>query len=188
MKNTIKTIYRNIKNFLVSILTYPLKIVKNIYLIFKEIYLFISYVKTINKLSDVLEKKGILRSRTSRFALVKGIELKPEILELETDPDNIKRILDGEVTPDLERFEISFVGKEMSKYNDIFMQNGILELIKTKANRFYKKSEKYGYLVEISFNYNHLKLYSILVTLFNTAILTIIILLIPYQYIISLIN
>ena len=184
-----KKILVNIKTFFISILTYPLKSVKNVYLIFKEIYLFISYVKTINKLNDALEKKGIIRSRTSKFSLVKGVELKPEILELETDPDKIKRVLEGEVTPDLERFEISFVGKEMSKYNDIFMQHDILELIKTKANRLYKRGEKYGYLVEISFNFNYLKLYFVLSTLINIIIIfSLLLMLLPYQYIISLIN
>ena len=131
------------------ILTYlnPIYQIKTIFLTIKEIYLFISYVKTINAMGQTFKSKGIMKD--SKYTLVKGINLKAETL------------MYGGVGEELERFEISFIGKEMSKYNEIFLENGILELIKTKANRI-KNDDFYGYLVSISFNYKYFTLYSIL--------------------------
>ena len=90
--------------------------IKIIFRTIKEIYLFISYVKTINAMAQTLKSKGIMKD--SKYTLVKGINLKAETL------------MYGGVGEELERFEISFIGKEMSKYNEIFLENGILELIK----------------------------------------------------------
>ena len=154
------------------ILTYlnPIYQIKTIFLTIKEIYLFISYVKTINAMGQTFKSKGIMKD--SKYTLVKGINLKAETL------------MYGGVGEELERFEISFIGKEMSKYNEIFLENGILELIKTKANRI-KNDDFYGYLVSISFNYKYFTLYSILSSILYLTALVLIFLNIPYGYIIS---
>lgn len=148
----------------------PVRQIKEIVLTIKEIFLFISYIKSINKLEPILKKDGIIKN--SKYSLVKGINLKAETL------------LYGGTGEELERFEISFIGKEMSKYNNIFLDEGILELIKTKANRV-KNNDFYGYLVDISFNYKYLTLYSIMSKIVYITILVLLILNVPYGYIIS---
>jgi len=154
------------------ILTYlnPIAQVKEIYFIIKEILLFVSYANTIDNMETSLKKKGIVKA--TKFTLVKGINLKAETL------------MYGGKGEELERFEISFIGKEMSKYNDMFMEAGILELIKTKANRI-KNEDFYGYLVNISFNFKYITLYSILSVVLYLTMLTVIFVNIPYAYIIS---
>lgn len=148
----------------------PIYQIKTIILTIKEIYLFISYVKTINSMENTFKSNGIMKD--SKYTLVKGINLKAETL------------MYGGVGEELERFEISFVGKEMSKYNDIFLENRILELIKTKANRI-KNEDFYGYLVSISFNYKYFTLYSILSSILYVILMVLLFLNIPYGYIIS---
>tara|TARA_R110000751_G_scaffold250586_1_gene350121 strand:- start:525 stop:1004 length:480 start_codon:yes stop_codon:yes gene_type:complete len=148
----------------------PIYQIKTIILTIKEIYLFISYVKTINSMEKTFKSNGIMKD--SKYTLVKGINLKAETL------------MYGGVGEELERFEISFIGKEMSKYNDIFLENRILELIKTKANRI-KNEDFYGYLVSISFNYKYFTLYSILSSILYIVLMILLFLNIPYGYIIS---
>lgn len=148
----------------------PIYQIKTIILTIKEIYLFISYVKTINSMEKTFKSNGIMKD--SKYTLVKGINLKAETL------------MYGGVGEELERFEISFIGKEMSKYNDIFLENRILELIKTKANRI-KNEDFYGYLVSISFNYKYFTLYSILSSILYVILMVLLFLNIPYGYIIS---
>lgn len=148
----------------------PIYQIKTIILTIKEIYLFISYVKTINSMEKTFKSNGIMKD--SKYTLVKGINLKAETL------------MYGGAGEELERFEISFIGKEMSKYNDIFLENRILELIKTKANRI-KNEDFYGYLVSISFNYKYFTLYSILSSILYVILMVLLFLNIPYGYIIS---
>tara|TARA_R110002074_G_scaffold67007_4_gene158050 strand:- start:2847 stop:3326 length:480 start_codon:yes stop_codon:yes gene_type:complete len=148
----------------------PIYQIKTIILTIKEIYLFISYVKTINSMEKTFKSNGIMKD--SKYTLVKGINLKAETL------------MYGGAGEELERFEISFIGKEMSKYNDIFLENRILELIKTKANRI-KNEDFYGYLVSISFNYKYFTLYSILSSILYVILIVLLFLNIPYGYIIS---
>ena len=40
-------------------------------------------------------------------------------------------MVDRRIAKTLKRFELSFIGREMSKYNDIFLKENILELVKT---------------------------------------------------------
>ena len=56
----------------------PIYQIKTIILTIKEIYLFISYVKTINGMEKTFKSNGIMKD--SKYTLVKGINLKAETL------------------------------------------------------------------------------------------------------------
>jgi hypothetical protein len=124
---------------------YPLYIIKRIYYSIKEIYFLSQYIKGINDLdkSGILKEKGFTTKNDIWRTLSKGINLKPETL------------LYGGEGKELERFELSFIGKEMSKHNELFLQKGILEFIKTRADRV-KSEEYYGYVVNVMFNFKHI--------------------------------
>ena len=106
----------------------PVNIIKRLILIIKEISMFVSYVKTINNMEKELEDSKIVKF--SRHSLGKAINLKPETLLLASKHESD---MTDEEKKELNKLELSFISKEISKHNDIFINNGIIELIKTKA-------------------------------------------------------
>lgn len=153
----------------------PVNIIKRLILIIKEISMFISYVKTINNMEKELEDSKIVRF--SRYSLGKAINLKPETLLLANKHESD---MTDEEKKELNKLELSFISKEISKHNDIFINNEIIELIKTKANRI-KDNDYYGYIVEISYNWNHAKPYKVVKLLFHILVLSTILAIIPYK-------
>ena len=153
----------------------PVNIIKRLILIIKELSMFISYVKTLNLIEKDLEDSKIVK--LSRFSLGKAINLKPETLLLANKHESD---MTDEEKKELNKLELSFITKEISKHNDIFINSGIIELIKTKANRI-KNNDYYGYIVEISYNWNHAKPYKVAKLLFHILIVSIAFAIIPYK-------
>jgi len=158
---------------------YPWNILSRVILIIKEFYLFFSYLKTIKQMNSELEERGIVKA--SRYSLVKAVNLKVETLLL---ANSLEKDMNKDETEELQKLELSFVSREISKYNDIFITHGIIELIKTKAERVRNK-DYYGYMVEISYNWNNATLYQVLRTIFQISIWTLLLYLIPYTTIIG---
>lgn len=160
------------KNLIISL--NPVNIFKRVISISKELYMFLLYVKALNAIEPELEESRIVKA--SKFSLIKAINLKPETLLL---ANKLESDMDKEDKKELHKLELSFVGREIAKYNDIFINSGIIELIKTKATRV-KDSEYYGYIVTISYNWKKAKLYEIIRLLFQISIWVIIFVNIPY--------
>jgi hypothetical protein len=158
---------------------YPWNILSRFILIVKELYFFFSYLKTIKQINPELEEMGIVKA--SRYSLVKAVNLKVETLLL---ANSIESDMNKDETEELQKLELSFVSREISKYNDIFITHGIIELIKTKAERV-KNKDYYGYMVEIHYNWNNATLYQFLRIIFQISIWTLLLYLIPYTTIIK---
>jgi hypothetical protein len=152
----------------------PVNIFKRVISISKELYMFLLYIKALNEIEPELEESRIVKA--SKFSLIKAINLKPETLLL---ANKLESDMDKEDKKELHKLELSFVGREIAKYNDIFINGGIIELIKTKATRI-KDNEYYGYMVTISYNWKKAKLYEIIRLLFQISIWVIILVNIPY--------
>ena len=159
----------------------PINIVKRFILIIKECIFFISYMKTLKNMEKELEDSNIVR--LSRYSLGKAINLKPETLLLANKHESE---MTSDEKKELNKLELSFIGREISKHNDIFINNGIIELIKTKANRI-KNNDYYGYIVEISYNWNHAKPYEVVKVIFQLSIWITVFSLLPYRYLYELI-
>jgi len=141
----------------------------------KELIFFISYVRGVRKIELELESRNIFKY--SWFSYVKAVNLKAETLSLMNKPE---AELDKDEKKELEKLELSFVSREISKYNDIFLKNSLIELIKTKAERV-KNSDFYGYMVIISFNWKEASLYNFLRTLLHFFILLVFFTILPYD-------
>lgn len=165
------------KNLIISMT--PWNIVSRIISITKEIYLFFSYLKTINDITPELEERGIFKA--SKYSLIKAINLKAETLLL---ANSLEKDMNEEEIKELHKLELSFISREISKYNDVFITHGIIELIKTKAERVRNK-DYYGYMVEISYNWTKANLYQVLRIIFQISIWVILLYLIPYATIIE---
>ena len=152
----------------------PVDIFSRIISISKEIYLFFYYIKTLKKIRPELKEKKIVRS--SWFSLVKAVNLKAETLLLANKPESD---MDDEDKNELRKLELSFIGREIAKHNDIFIENGIIELIKTKADRV-KNKDYYGYMVEISYNWKKAKPYEVIKLVFQLSIWIAVLVNIPY--------
>jgi len=154
----------------------PIYVIKRLYNCIKEIFLFISYGKSLND----MEKSGILKEhgfkRDGTYRLIKGINLQPEI-KLDGGPPD---------SSELKRFELSFIGKEISKYNDLFLEENILELIKTTTHRVDDKQDYYGYTVSLMFNFNHLSTFFIMWSIIYTSLIVYLFSLISLEQIISI--
>ena len=87
-----------------------------------------SYVKSIRLIEKDLEERKIFKY--SWFSYVKAINLKAETLSLVNKPYNE---LDKDEKKELEKLELSFISREISKYNDIFLSSNLIELIKTST-------------------------------------------------------
>lgn len=122
----------------------------------KEIYYFFIYRKAIINLekTNVLKENGFWRNGLL-YGLTYGVNLKSETLLLLSKPENEISL---EEKSELEKLEKSFVGKEISKHNGIFMEKGILELMKTYAERW-KTPDYYGYVVYLDFNFKEFSIY-----------------------------
>lgn len=172
------------KNILISIS--PINIVRRIIYMIREFYLFIFYIRKLKTIESELDSNKIFKY--SWFSYVKAINLKAETLSLVNKP---YEELEEDQKKELEKLELSFISREISKHNDIFIKADIIELIKTKAVRV-KDSDFYGYMVEISFNWKNASLYHFLRTFFHMIIWTLIILMLPYnfiyEYVISFFN
>lgn len=167
---------QTIKNTILSL--NPYNIIKRIFIIFKELRFFYIYSKSVDSIfNELREKEGSSIQKSSRFSMIKGVSLKTETLLYMNKPENE---LTKEEKEELEKFELSFVSKEISKHNDIFIREGVIELIKTKANRV-KNDDYYGYMVEIYFNWNHAKPYNIIRLLVNISFWVILLSLLPYS-------
>jgi len=141
----------------------------------KELFLFISYVKSMRSLETKLEERNIFKY--SWFSYIKAVNLKAETLSLANKPYDE---LDKDEKKELEKLELSFISREISKYNDIFVESNLIELIKTNANRI-KDNDFYGYMVIIAFNWNHMTLYNSLKIIFQSTIWVIILTYLPYS-------
>jgi hypothetical protein len=128
----------------------PIFIIKKLFLIIKEIYLFSIYRKSILELERVgiLKERGFYRNGIM-FGLTYGVNLKAETL------------LYGGEGDDLKKFELSFIGKAIAKHNDIFINHNILELIKTRAERV-KNLDYYGYIVHLDFAFKQVSTINII--------------------------
>lgn len=161
----------------------PLNIFSRIISIPKEIYLFFYYVKTLKKIKPILDEKRIIKS--SWFSLIKAINLKAETLLLANKPESD---MSEEDQDELRKLELSFISREIAKHNDIFIESGIIELIKTKASRI-KDKDYYGYMVEISYNWKKAKLYEVVRLLFQLSVWIVTLVNMPYiaiyDYIVS---
>jgi hypothetical protein len=161
------------KTLIKSMNTY--NIIIRIINLLKELFLFISYVKGIRSLETRLEERNIFKY--SWFSYIKAVNLKAETLSLANKP---YEELDKDEKKELEKLELSFISREISKYNDIFIESNLIELIKTNANRI-KDKDFYGYMVIIAFNWNHMTLYNSLRIIFQSIIWVIILTHIPYS-------
>ncbi len=161
------------KNILRSI--GPLNIIRRIISMTKEFYFFFIYKKSLKILEPSLKDRNIVKSSSS--SLIKSINLKPETLLLANKAE--EKMSDDDKN-ELKKLELSFVSKEIAKHNDIFIEEGIIELIKTEASRV-KTSDYYGYLVEISFRWNDAKLYQVLRIIFQISLWIVGLLLFPYK-------
>ncbi len=153
----------------------PINIIRRLFKIIQEFYLFLFYIKKVRSLGQELLDNKIMKY--SWFSYVKAINLKAETLSLVNKPYHE---LDEDEKKELEKLELSFISREISKYNEIFILSGIIELIKTKANRV-KDNDFYGYMVEISFNWKNASLYQCLRLLFQLSIWIVILIYIPYN-------
>ena len=153
----------------------PVNIIKRLILVIKEFLLFINYLKTLKIMEKDLEDSKIVRF--SRYSLGKAINLKPETLLLANKHESD---MTEDEKKELNKLELSFISREIAKHNDIFINSGIIELIKTKADRI-KNNDYYGYIVEISYNWNHAKPYKVVKLIFHIAIWITVLALLPYK-------
>jgi hypothetical protein len=162
----------------------PLNIIRRLILMVKEFYFFFVYKKSLKKLEPQLKERNIVKSSNS--SLIKSVNLKPETLLL---ANKAEAGMSDDDKNELKKLELSFVSKEIAKQNDIFIEEGVIELIKTEATRV-KTSDYYGYLVEISFKWKDAKLYQVLRVIFQLSLWIVGLLLIPYKtifnYVVSL--
>jgi len=161
------------KNLIISLS--PLNITRRIVYVIKELYMFFFYVRTMSNIKQELKNNKIVKY--SWFSYVKAVNLKAETLSLMNKPEHD---LDENEKAELDKLELSFISREISKYNDIFISSGTIELIKTTAIRV-KDNDFYGYMVEISFKWNNAKLYQILRLLFQVSIWIILLSFLPYN-------
>lgn len=162
----------------------PRNIFSRIFSISKEIYFFFYYIRVLKKIKPELDRSRIVQS--SWFSLIKAVNLKAETLLLANKPESE---MDEDEKNELHKLELSFISREIAKHNDVFVENGVIELIKSKANRV-KNKDYYGYMVEISYNWKSSSLYEVIRLLFQLSIWVFALINIPYisvyNYIVSL--
>ena len=161
------------KNLIISLS--PINIFRRLISISKEIYLFFVYVKSLKGIQKELAERRIVKS--SRFSLLKAINLKPETLLL---ANKLESEMSDDDKEELKKLELSFISREIAKHNDLFMENGIIELIKTKANRV-KDKDYYGYMVTITYNWKKARLYEVLRLLLHISMWVTLLVNIPYS-------
>jgi len=161
------------KNLIISLS--PLNITRRIVYVIKELYMFFFYVRTMSNIKQELKNNKIVKY--SWFSYVKAVNIKAETLSLMNKPEHD---LDENEKAELDKLELSFISREISKYNDIFISSGTIELIKTTAIRV-KDNDFYRYMVEISFKWNNAKLYQILRLLFQVSIWIMLLSFLPYN-------
>ena len=112
------------------------------------------YRKTVKALvaSGELEKNGLRVDSLNRIFFVKNLEA--EVL-----------LYGNQEEGGLERFEKSFIAEQLRKYNDIFIKNQLIEIVKTSLKRI-KTQDYYAYLVTIFFNF---KKFTLLRTIYVLA-------------------
>jgi len=132
----------------------PISFFKFLFSYIKEIRLFLFYRKTVKALvaSGELEKNGLRVDSLNRIFFVKNLEA--EVL-----------LYGNQEEGGLERFEKSFIAEQLRKYNDIFIKNQLIEIVKTSLKRI-KTQDYYAYLVTIFFNF---KKFTLLRTIYVLA-------------------
>jgi len=127
----------------------PIYLIKLIISYIKELNLFFYYRNTVKGLikSGELEKTGLRVDALNRIFFVKNLDA--EVL------------LYGEQEGGLDKFEKGFVAEELRKYNEFFIKNQLIELVKTSLKRI-KTSEYYAYLVLIFFNFTKVTIFETL--------------------------
>jgi hypothetical protein len=146
----------------------PIRIYRRLTIHITELSHYRTFKKIIFDLNDSgkLDEIGIRADPNSNMYI--GINLNPELL-LYSDASQ-------------ESVELKLISEKMNKYNDFLTKEGILDSIKVDYERI-QTEEHYGYVLQISFNFNKYKksdfIYSIsyFVTLILGAITTAIVLL-----------
>ena len=146
----------------------PIRIYRRLTIHITELSHYRTFKKIIFDLNDSgkLDEIGIRADPNSNMYI--GINLNPELL-LYSDASQ-------------ESVELKLISEKMNNYNDFLTKEGILDSIKVDYERI-QTEEHYGYVLQISFNFNKYKksdfIYSIsyFVTLILGAITTAIVLL-----------
>jgi hypothetical protein len=120
----------------------PVRIYRRLTIHVKELINYRTFKKIILELNDSgkLDEIGIKADPNSNMYI--GINLNPELL-LYSDASQ-------------ESVELKLISEKMNKYNDFLTKEGILDSIKVDYERI-QTEEHYGYVLQISFNFNKYK-------------------------------
>jgi hypothetical protein len=120
----------------------PIRIYKRLTIHITELSHYRTFKKIIFDLNDSgkLDEIGIRADPNSNMYI--GINLNPELL-LYSDASQ-------------ESVELKLISEKMNKYNDFLTKEGILDSIKVDYERI-QTEEHYGYVLQISFNFNKYK-------------------------------
>ena len=120
----------------------PIRIYRRLAIHIKELTHYRTFKKIIFDLnaSGKLDEIGIKADPNLNMYI--GINLNPELL-LYSDASQ-------------ESVELKLISEKMNKYNDFLTKEGILDSIKVDYERI-QTEEHYGYVLQISFNFNKYK-------------------------------
>lgn len=132
----------------------PVHFVKFVNKYIKEVRAYLYYRKTVTTLaqSGELTKRGLRVDAIKRIYFVEN--LSPEVL-----------LYGEQEAGGLDRFEKSFIAEKLRIHNDMFINNQLIDLVRTSLDRI-KTKDVYAYLVKINFNFSKFTLLNTLYIIF----------------------
>lgn len=126
----------------------PISFFKFLISYIKEFRVFFFYRATINSLiiSREFEKVGLRVDKLKRIFFVKNLDADVLLFNGNQGSKNVE---------ELEKFEKNLVVQELVQYNDFFIRNQLIELVKTSLKRI-KTKDFYAYLVIIHFRFKEI--------------------------------
>jgi hypothetical protein len=120
----------------------PVKTYKRLATCLNELRRYKSFKKIVLELNESGKLREIGLKVDSDSNMYIGIDLNPELLLYsETSQESV---------------ELRLISEKMNKYNDFLTKEGILDSIKVDYERI-QTDEYYGYILQISFNFNRYK-------------------------------
>jgi len=137
----------------------PNFIINKFYNIVLEVNIYLKYISALKQMKnnkiigDTLELRKDYINR-----LYSVINLPPEFL------------IEEENKEELNRLEVEYLKHEFKKYNDVFLEYGILDLIKMKTEKICTK-DHYAFIIKIKYKWNETNIIWVLYIVFLIGLL-----------------